>query len=352
MKTKLFQIGFTLFTGLTLSLGSFLGANPQVLAQDTSTTASGIQNVQEGFLDLDRTHPYYVPIRYMQKIGVINGYDDGTVKADNPINKAEVTKVLIETVGADLDVGYTPQFPDVFEKDWYSLYALKGYQMGFINGNDGTGTFMGEKQINLAEFLKMMFITYQVDTSKITEDEKLPNMRNGEWYEPYINYANKLGIIQVNVDGTVNPGKVLDRGEVLNILYLFNLLLKGDDIPFLLEQAEAHLAQIEFYTVANQAGLAKNSSELGVQLTQQAYQLKPTDPVVLSAAKIARAYDWLVDAYILGMKGENEAAAQKANEVIDKATEAWEVNNDVQAIAAHVKELARRVLEQVGGTEN
>ena len=76
-----------------------------------------------------------------------------------------------------------------------------------------------------------------------------------------------------------------------------------------------------------------------------------TDKVVLGAAKLARAYDWLVDSFVYGIQKDYTSAAEYANKAIDKAGEAWEANNATQPIARHIKDRAREILSQIGGTE-
>ena len=96
---------------------------------------------------------------------------------------------------------------------------------------------------------------------------------------------------------------------------------------------------------------AKRASELAVDLTQQAYKNMPENNVVVGAAKLARAYDMLVDSFILGIQKKNVEAADMANQAIAKATEAWNANNATQPIAKHIKDRAREILAQVGGKE-
>ena len=96
-------------------------------------------------------------------------------------------------------------------------------------------------------------------------------------------------------------------------------------------------------------GFAKGASELADDVMQQAYKNMPENNIVIGAAKIARAYDWLVDAFVLGIQGQDAEAAQKANDSIDKAGEAWEANNATQPIAAHIKERAREILKSSRG---
>lgn len=325
---------------------------PITFAQTTASTSSGIQNVATGFNDVSRANKYYTAVTYLNQEGVIQGYGDGTFKPDNAINRAEVLKIILGGSGIEADLDFSADFPDVQADHWFAPYVIKAKSMGFVQGNDIDGTFTPARQVNLAEFLKMLLSANSLDPASYTFDNPIPNIPADVWYAPYVNYAAVLGIIAKDAQGNIDAGKLLTRGDVINIMYLLNIIRKGKDTQFLLNRAEAELAQIEVYIAANEIALAKNASELAVDITQQAYKNLPTNNVVLGAAKIARAYDYLVNAFVAGIQKKNAESADFANQAIDKATEAWESNNATQPIARHIKDRAREILAQVGGTEN
>jgi hypothetical protein len=162
-----------------------------------------------------------------------------------------------------------------------------------------------------------------------------------------MNYVGQAGIIPKDAQNNLYPDKELSRGEVAQILYLLTVIRKGSDSQFLLEQAQLQINQIEVYLRNNEAQFAKAASGLAVDVTQQALVAMPTDSIVLGGAKIARAYDYLVDCYISAMAKKNDEAKSWANQAITKATEAWQVNNGLQTIAKHVKDLANGLLAQL-----
>jgi hypothetical protein len=352
MNTKKRNIGYFRIISSAVAVLMFFGmAAPLASAETVATTESGTQVVSSGFSDVTRAHTNYTAITFLSQNGVIGGYDDGTFKPDNPINRAEVLKIILKGSGIESDEPFGTHFPDVNEGDWFAPFVMKARILGFVKGNDVDGTFAPGRQVNLAEFLKMLLTANNIDVSAFDNKSVAPNVPLDAWYANYVNYAVALGIALIDSEGNVDASRPLTRGEVVDMMYLLSIILNGNDTQFLLSRAEAEMAQIEVYIAANLVGNAKNASELAVDLTQQAYKNMTENHVVLGAAKIARAYDWLVDAFILGIQGQNEAAAQKANEAIDKATEAWEANNATQPIARHIKDRAREILEQVGGVE-
>ena len=52
--------------------------------------------------------------------GVISGYDDGTLKPDNPVTRAELAKII--TLAFDLQGDDEIGYEDVDEKEWYYPY--------------------------------------------------------------------------------------------------------------------------------------------------------------------------------------------------------------------------------------
>lgn len=324
---------------------------PSALAQTVSSTSSGTQIVNAGFSDVNRTHPNYTAITYLNQTEVIGGYSDGTFKPGNAINRAEVLKIVLKGSKIEANEAFGAYFPDVKEGDWFAPFVMKARALGFVKGNDTDGTFAPGRQVNMAEFLKMLLTANNIDVSSFEGKQVVPNVPVDAWYANYVNYAVALGIAPRDAQGNVDPSRPLTRGEVADMMYLLSIILNGSDTQFLLNRAEAEMAQIEVYIAANMVAYSKNASELAVDITQQALKNMPDNNVVLGAAKIARAYDWLVDAFILGIQKQNEAAAQKANDAIKKATEAWEANNATQPIAKHIKDRAREILAQVGGTE-
>jgi hypothetical protein len=321
-------------------------------APTTATTPSGIKAVT-GFSDVLRTHDSYVAITYLNENNIISGYADGTFKPDNPINRAEVLKVILQGAGVTVPDQVTAAvFPDVPKDAWFAKYALQAKTMGIVAGSSKDGTFTPSRQVNKAEYLKMLLVANGIKSEALTVTDAVANdVPKDAWFAPYMSYAMKAGIIAKDAKGNLEPNKALTRAEVADMMYLLILIKQSKDTKFLLHRAEAELAQIEVYIAANKVLNAKSASELAVDLTQQAYKNMPDNNVVVGAAKLAKAYDLLVQSFILGIQKNNTEAADVANQAIAKAGEAWTANNATQPIAAHIKDRAREILVQVGGKE-
>ncbi|MFN7160979.1 MAG: S-layer homology domain-containing protein [Candidatus Gracilibacteria bacterium] len=318
-----------------------------ILAVFTVSTTTQVLAAESIFSDTPETHPNNVAIRYLVKQGIFKGYSDGTFKPEKILNKAEALKIIIEGAAIKTDDANTASnFKDVASTDWFAKYVTKGKELGIVSGNPD-GTFLPGKTVSRAEFLKMVLIanTFKADNWK--GKALYPDVPTDAWYNAYMNFAGSSGLLIKDAQGNLLPTKELSRGEVAEILYLLTIMLKGTDVQFLISQSEAEMVQIEVFMNASDIIHAKRSSELAVDFTQQAYKILPSNNVVLGAAKLAKAYDMVITAFIAGVQKDKAMAEDYAKKAIAKADEAIAVYAEITSVANHVKSRANDILEQV-----
>lgn len=71
---------------------------------------------------------------------IINGYPDGTFKPNNPVTRAEFSKIIVLVSGRYTPAveTYTSNFTDVPVKDWSYSYVSAAHKFGFIKGRSET----------------------------------------------------------------------------------------------------------------------------------------------------------------------------------------------------------------------
>ncbi|MBU0667650.1 S-layer homology domain-containing protein [Patescibacteria group bacterium] len=315
----------------------------------TGLLFSGMAATALAFTDVDNTNENSVAINYLADSGIVKGYDDGTFRPQQLVNRAEALKIILEGKKvATQDAASSSDFSDVKPEDWFAKYVMAAKERGIVSGNPD-GTFAPGRNVSRAEFVKMILNTNSFQPQKWEGAQLFPDVQKDAWFAPYMNYAGQAGLVEKDNDGNLKPGEELTRGQVAEIMYIMNVILNGSNTQFLITQAEKQMAQIDIYVGNNNPLAAKRSSELGVDMTQQAYKNMPQDAVVLGAAKLARAYDFLMNAYISGVQKKTEDAKSWADQAIAKATEAWEANNEVQSIARHIKDRANEIIAQLQG---
>lgn len=140
-------------------------------------------------------------------LGVLRGYENGSLRLDNPIKRAEVAALTVRILGfEDVEVeGESRDFSDVEDAYWASDVVQKAYKLKLIQGYPDL-TFKPLNEITYAEVLAIM-------VNALGEKENL----EGGWPYNYINKAKSLGIIPNG--STTEPNKVITRGEMSVIIW-------------------------------------------------------------------------------------------------------------------------------------
>lgn len=110
------------------------------------------------FSDVAEDASYLEAVTMLTKLGIINGYEDGTFLPDNTITRAEAAKVLVCALDAeDSAIGMADQelFTDVPASHWAAGYVNYAANYGIINGR-GNGIFDPESPVSYEEIVKMV----------------------------------------------------------------------------------------------------------------------------------------------------------------------------------------------------
>jgi len=89
--------------------------------------------------------------------GIIDGYDDGTFKPDDQINRAEALKIIFTAskLAPFDDTDYSGRFSDVTKEDWFEPHVNRALTYEFIEGYEDR-TFRPGQPITRAEASKIV----------------------------------------------------------------------------------------------------------------------------------------------------------------------------------------------------
>ena len=114
------------------------------------------------FQDVVQTHTNYDAILYLQQNQVIQGYSDGSFRADTTINRAEFTKIVVRAISTEKErAEYKKEgcFPDVAGSQWFTEFICYAKAKGIIKGYV-SGQFKPSDTINFAEASKIITKAY------------------------------------------------------------------------------------------------------------------------------------------------------------------------------------------------
>ena len=179
----------------------------------------GIQSTYAVFSDVASDHPNYEAIMYLQENDIIEGYSDHTFRPYQLVNRAEALKIIL--LGSDILVPEIQEqdiFPDVMYESWYAKYVSKAKNLSIVSGDSDTGIFRPGDTVNLAEALKILLKTNQIDPD-FPDSNPHPDVPHDAWFAPYFGYAEEISLLDQTSNENVNPATPINRGLLAELMY-------------------------------------------------------------------------------------------------------------------------------------
>ena len=176
------------------------------------------------FSDMEDT--YAKEINYLVRLGIINGYPDGTFRPKDTILRTQAVTMILREMGIDKDAITAPDpgFEDFGpEFDSYK-YVSKAVDMGFISGKDNGRIFDPSGELQRAQMAKIMVEAYDLEgtTDQQFLDVKKPTMNdNGHWAYEYINTLAANEITTGYPNGYFAPQATIKREHFALFLYRY-----------------------------------------------------------------------------------------------------------------------------------
>ncbi len=167
-------------------------------------------SVYAAFPDVPSSHPNNDAINFVQEQGIVKGYPDGTFGPGRIINRAEFTKIMVEAELPGQADGFSCRdFPDVKDSDWFSPYVCFARAKNIIKGYPD-GTFKPANPITFVEMAKIIVATAQASDATIDLPATDP------WYQAYTLVLEQLRAIPTTVNAF---DQKVTRGEVAEVMY-------------------------------------------------------------------------------------------------------------------------------------
>jgi hypothetical protein len=149
--------------------------------------------------------------------GIINGYADGNMRPDEPITRVQFATMLVRALGLkSSSTGIT--FTDKLDiPDWAAGQMASAVEAGILTGYED-GSLRPNVLINRAEMTTMLMRAFHVNAgnqkdSSFKDADSIP-----DWAQSFIAKAAELGIISGYEDGSFKPMNGATRAEALTAL--------------------------------------------------------------------------------------------------------------------------------------
>lgn len=167
-------------------------------------------------------------LKYVKDQGIFTGTAEGLIEHERPINRAEVTKVMIEAYDLEQlsDLARVSTFPDVSKSPdvWFSKYVYSARHLNVVGGYPD-GLFRPTNTINRVELLRIYLEASGFDTSAVpthmTFWRDIDVEPGTQWFIGYANTAFMYELLDHN--GNLIPGQPMTRMDVIKLLYRASL---------------------------------------------------------------------------------------------------------------------------------
>ncbi len=125
-------------------------------------------------------------IRHLEKLGILEGYDDETFRGNREVSRGEFIKGAVKLLNLSLIRSDQTLFADVPENHAYFQYINTAADYGIISG-DGSGNFRPDDTITAAEAVKIMVETLGYRSLAVSK---------GGYPSGYFMVANQLKLLR------------------------------------------------------------------------------------------------------------------------------------------------------------
>ncbi|XOF33553.1 MAG: S-layer homology domain-containing protein [Candidatus Electrothrix sp. YB6] len=203
---------------------------------DLITYANTLPSCNNLFPDITKEVWFCPYVEKLHFAGIVNGNPEGYYLPEHNINRAEFVKMTLEAAYQYTDFtapAAEAPFIDVPKEEWFAPYVLFAKEKGIVRGYED-GTFRPGENINRAEAVKILINSFNIplnyDVGEKVESEVFYDVHDvGDWFYPYVYTGKDRSIIEGYKDGYncemsydghkyFCPGKPINRAEAAKIV--------------------------------------------------------------------------------------------------------------------------------------
>lgn len=161
---------------------------------------------------------YY--IKELTRLGIIEGYPDGSFRPDQPVTRAEMAKMSLmsaKLTPVPCDENRNRFFADL--DTWQAPWINAGYRMDILEGytgyHSGVRLFKPNNHVNRVEGVKLVLASFgrrPLDLDKISFTDV------DDWMVPWIEDAYRIGLIDDTHGMKFYPASYMTRGMAARVI--------------------------------------------------------------------------------------------------------------------------------------
>jgi hypothetical protein len=170
------------------------------------------------FEDVPPDYPEYEYIMALRKKGIVQGYPGNIFRPEKTVTRAEALKIILMSFDIPIGQYSSSDFSDVRPTDWFLSVVETAKEKGIINGYPD-GTFRPNSPINRVEISKVILETGEANIPHVSESE-FSDVPNDSWFCEYAHEVARRKMF-VLVDNRFLPSLLVTRAQMCRAIILF-----------------------------------------------------------------------------------------------------------------------------------
>ncbi len=150
---------------------------------------------------------YQNALQVVSALGIITGYEDGSVKPESTVTRAEMATIVLRMLAQNANSTYQNVFTDLEASHWAADTIQTAVEQGILDGM-GDGTFVPDGNVKYEQVLKMLVCAMNYGTDAENA---------GGYPQGYVAVGGTTLKLLAGVKGAV--GEDMPRGEVIKTVY-------------------------------------------------------------------------------------------------------------------------------------
>lgn len=177
----------------------------------TDNTDLQIESTQQpSFKDLSENFWANKAIMQLVYNGYMEGYEDGTIRPNQYITRAEAASVIARSLELPLDSNFHFKAKDVSPSHSYYKEIRKLAELGIVQNSE---TFRPEEPLTRAQISKMLALAYNVEVDEINKIT-FQDYPKKFWAKNYIESLADVEIIKGRTESTFSPDDFVTRAQL------------------------------------------------------------------------------------------------------------------------------------------
>ncbi|MCD8390244.1 MAG: S-layer homology domain-containing protein, partial [Firmicutes bacterium] len=209
--------------------------------EETSTSSS-----------YDSDEYYQKALTLCTSLGIIEGYEDGSVQPDSTVTRAQMAAIVLRMLNISQTSSYSNSFNDMTSDHWAADTVQTAAEQGIVNGM-GDGSFNPDGDVLYEQAVKMIVCALGYEVNALI---------NGSYPTGYLRQAEALELTDHAAGAT---GVAIDRGTIIKMVYNalltdYNTATSTDTYGNTIYTADKTLGEAKFDLIEDEGVLMATSS--------------------------------------------------------------------------------------------